>query len=46
MRVKTYEWNVLDYLKTEEDYAHYLNAAIEEGGNRPAANGYWRHRAR
>lgn len=31
MRVKTKEFNVLDYLKTEEDYAEYLNAAVEEG---------------
>lgn len=31
MRVKTKEFDVLDYLKTEEDFAGYLNAAIEEG---------------
>ena len=31
MSSKFTKWDVCDYLKTEEDYAHYLNAAIEEG---------------
>jgi probable addiction module antidote protein len=31
-KVKLHDWNVLDYLKTEEDMALYLEAAYEEGG--------------
>ena len=27
---KITEWNILDYLKTEEDIANYLEAALEE----------------
>ena len=29
-KTKITEWNVLDYLKTEEDVADYLEAALEE----------------
>ncbi|MBQ2858964.1 MAG: putative addiction module antidote protein, partial [Alphaproteobacteria bacterium] len=27
---KATEWNILDHLKTEEDIANYLEAALEE----------------
>ena len=30
-KVKLHDWNVLDYLRTEEDMALYLDAAYEEG---------------
>lgn len=29
-RNKVTEWNILDYLKTEEDVANYLESALEE----------------
>ena len=29
-RNKVTEWNILDYLKTEEDIANYLESALEE----------------
>ncbi|MBE9063110.1 addiction module antidote protein [cf. Phormidesmis sp. LEGE 11477] len=29
--IKTYPWNVEDYLETKEDMAAYLEAAFEEG---------------
>ena len=30
-KLKTTKWDVVDYLKTDEDMAAYLEAAIEEG---------------
>ncbi|MGP1274363.1 addiction module antidote protein [Glycocaulis sp.] len=30
-------FDAVDYLKTEEDIANYLEAALEEGGDDPAA---------
>ena len=30
---KLTKWNVLDYLKTEEDRALYLQASLEEAGD-------------
>ena len=29
-KIKTSEWNILDHLKTEQDIAGYLDAALEE----------------
>lgn len=29
--IKTTKWNVVDYLKTDEDMADYLEAAMEDG---------------
>jgi probable addiction module antidote protein len=30
-KVKTTKWDAVDYLKTDEDMANYLEAAIEDG---------------
>lgn len=30
-KLKTTKWDVVDYLKTDEDMAEYLEAAIEDG---------------
>lgn len=30
-KLKTTKWDVVDYLKTDEDMADYLEAAIEDG---------------
>jgi probable addiction module antidote protein len=30
-KLKTTKWDVVDYLKTDEDMANYLEAAIEDG---------------
>jgi probable addiction module antidote protein len=30
-KIKTTKWDVVDYLKTDEDMAHYLEAAMEDG---------------
>ena len=32
--MKTTEWNIQDYLKTTEDIANYLEAALEENDNK------------
>lgn len=29
--IKTTKWDVIDYLKTDEDMANYLEAAMEDG---------------
>jgi probable addiction module antidote protein len=31
VKVKTTKWDAVDYLKTDEDMANYLEAAIEDG---------------
>ncbi len=31
LKLKTTKWDVVDYLKTDEDMAEYLEAAIEDG---------------
>jgi probable addiction module antidote protein len=33
MALKTTKWDSAEYLKTEEDIAEYLNAAVEEAGD-------------
>jgi probable addiction module antidote protein len=30
-KIKTTKWDVVDYLKTDEDMAYYLEAAMEDG---------------
>ena len=30
-KIKTYSWDPVDYLRSEEDMARYLQAALEEG---------------
>lgn len=36
MAVKTTRWDSAEYLKTEEDIQHYLEACLEEAGDDPA----------
>lgn len=35
-KLKTKRWDSAEHLKTDEDIAAYLNAALEEGGDDPA----------
>ena len=37
MMVKTYPWDPADYLKTDEDMAGYLDAALEQDDHRVTA---------
>lgn len=39
-KVKTKRWNSAEHLKTEEDIAAYLNAAMEEASEDPAVLGH------
>ena len=36
MAIKTTRWDSAEYLKTEEDIQHYLEACLEEAGDDPA----------
>lgn len=36
MSIETTRWDVQDYLRTPEDCARYIQAAIEEAGDDPA----------
>ncbi len=37
MKEKLTRWNMADYLKTEEDMAHYLATAVEDADEDPLA---------